>query len=166
MESRAAYVESEEQRITERLQHLRELEESLQDKEKTLHHMSGTPLSPSSSLPTALPSETMLHEAISDGNNWWAYVWHELKKDDKRNAIFSSSPSEQKATDINNAGDDSESSDTNEVILRHATDSGKVGIDVLQKIEKLQNIIRSQAIEITSLRQVDRSSIRHFHRNL
>ena len=64
------------------------------------------------------------------------------------------------------AGDDNESSNINEVILRHATDSGKVGIDVLQKIEKLQNIIRSQAIEITSLRQVDRSSIRHFHRNL
>ncbi len=142
LESRAAYVESEEQSITERVCITCQAH-------RYLHYSCCLQPYPVK-LCCTKPSVT----ATTGGP-----MWHEMKKDDKRSAILSSSPSEQKATKMNNAGDDNESSNVNEVILRHATDRRKVGIDVIQKIEKLQNIIRSQVIEITSLRQVDTESL-------
>jgi hypothetical protein len=131
-----------------------EKEESLNDKEKTLHHLAGTSnINTDASPPaTVVQNSDNLHQQIvTDANNWWSYVWHELKSENRRNMKIRDE-SKDKLDDNNNDVNDNDDI-VNEDIESNRK-SNEVEVTSIEKLDKLRNIIRSQAIEITTLRQV------------
>lgn len=107
--------------ISEREEALREKEEHLSDREKTLHHMLGSVSDHSGK------EEANREGSLPDAHAWWAYVYHEMKRQHQSHDA-----------QICNESDDDEEEDTNKQ---------------QSLIEQQKNTIRSQALEVATLRQ-------------
>ena len=126
-------------------------------------------------------NEIFAAPTLEDANSWWSYVWHEMRKGSQNQQLYGGNRSVKK--NFEESSEDSESDIQihdngdplgiwSDIVVEDLESSGKEEVkdneaivhrkrsitkQFLQRknaqIEKLRNVVRSSAIEVTTLRQ-------------